>query len=208
MDMPEEKDVAEVVTCQAGEGGCPMAVIDVKAVAQQLRDVLADPELKRKLEEKLKKPLSFHSRFCAVVTGCPNACAQPQIRDFGVTGRAAIAFDESSCTECAMCEDACKEGAITLVDGMPRIDTARCIGCCDCVRACQTDALEVARPMCDVTAGGKLGRHPRLAESLGEFDTVEDVAECLRRVIQLLLSEGHKGERLGALLDRLAPSRP
>ena len=206
MSMPEEKEVAEVVTCRAGEDGCPMAVIDVKEVAQQLRDVLADPQLKKKLEEKLKKPFNFHSQFCAVVTGCPNACAQPQIRDFGVTGRAEIGVVESKCTECALCEAACKEGAITLVNGKPRIDPERCIGCCDCVRACQTDALEVAYPICEVTVGGKLGRHPRLAESVGEFESADEVAECLRRVIALLLAEGQKGERLGALLQRLAAS--
>jgi dissimilatory sulfite reductase (desulfoviridin) alpha/beta subunit len=204
METPKEKEVAEVVTCRAGEGGCPMAIIDVGAVAEQLAEALADPELKRKLEERLKKPFSFHSQFCAVVTGCPNSCAQPQIRDFGVTGRARISFDESLCTECAMCEDACAEGALTLVDGMPRIDHARCIGCCDCVRACQSDALEVGRPMCDVTVGGKLGRHPRLAESLGEFESAEEVVDCLRRTVELLLAEGRKGERLGALLERLA----
>lgn len=202
MDMPKEKEIAEVVTCRAGEDGCPMAVIDVAAVAEQLAEVLADPELKRRLEELLKKPFNFHSQFSAVVTGCPNACAQPQIRDFGVTGRACIGFIESLCTECGMCEPACKEGAITMRDGKPRIDESLCIGCGDCVRACQSDALEIAGPRYDVAVGGKLGRHARLAESLGEFETIDEMTDCFRRVIDLLLSEGRKGERLGALLDR------
>ena len=204
MDMPKEKEVAEVVTCRAGEGGCPMAVIDVGAVAGQLAEVLADPELKARLEERLKKQFNFHSQFCAVVTGCPNACAQPQIRDFGVTGRARIELDESLCSECGACADACKEGAISIVDGRPVIEESLCIGCCDCVRVCQSDALGEGRPRCEVTVGGKLGRHPRLAESVGEFDTADEVAECFRRVISLLLSEGQKGERLGALLERLS----
>jgi dissimilatory sulfite reductase (desulfoviridin) alpha/beta subunit len=56
----------------------------------------------------------------------------------------------------------------------------------------------------EVIVGGKLGRHPKLAESLGEFETIDEVVECLRRVIALLLSEGQKGERLGALLERLS----
>jgi dissimilatory sulfite reductase (desulfoviridin) alpha/beta subunit len=204
MEMPKEKEVVEVVTCRAGEGGCPMAVIDAKAVAEQLTEALSDPDLKRELEKRLKKPFNFHSQFCAVVTGCPNACAQPQIKDFGVIGRARIGFTEPLCTECAMCEAACKEGAITLVDGKPRIDDSLCIGCCDCVRACQSDALSVAGSEYEVTVGGKLGRHPRLAESLGKFDTGGEVAECLRRVVALLLEEGQKGERLGDLLRRLS----
>ena len=204
MEMPKEKEVAEVVTCRAGEGGCPMAMIDASAVAEQLGEVLADPELKDKLEKQLKKPFNFHSQFSAVVTGCPNACAQPQIKDFGVIGRARIGFAEPLCVECGMCEPACKEGAITLVDGKPSIDFSRCIGCGDCVRACQSDALEIAGVVYEVVVGGKLGRHPKLAESLGEFETIDEVVECLRRVTSLLVSEGRKGERLGALLERLS----
>lgn len=202
-EIPEEKDVAEVVTCRAGADGCPMAVIDVKAIAEKLAEVIEDPEIKRKLEEKLKKPFSFHAQFSAAVTGCPNACAQPQIKDFGVIGRARIALDESLCNECGMCLDACKEGAITLVDGKPQIDKARCIGCQDCVRSCQTDALSVAGKRCEVAVGGKLGRHPRLAVKHGEFESHEEVAGCLHHFIELLLEKGEKGERLGALLERL-----
>jgi dissimilatory sulfite reductase (desulfoviridin) alpha/beta subunit len=203
-EMPETKDVAEVVTCRAGAGGCPMAVIDVKAIAEKLAEALAEPELKRRLEELLAKPFNFHSQFCAAVTGCPNACAQPQIRDFGVIGRACIGFAESLCSECGLCEAACKENAITLVDGKPRIDETRCIGCSDCVRSCQTDALSVVGRRCEVTVGGKLGRHPRLAQSLGEFESIDEAVECLRRTLALLLTEGKKGERLGALLERLS----
>ena len=202
-EMPKTKDLTEVVTCRAGAGGCPMAVIDVEALAEKLSEVLDEPEYKRKLEEKLARPFAFHSQFCAAITGCPNACAQPQIRDFGVIGRARVSVDESLCNECGMCEDACKENAIALVDGRPHIDEARCIGCSDCVRSCQSDALSLGGRRHDVIVGGKLGRHPRLARSLGEFDTIEEAAECLRRAILLLLAEGRTGERLGALLERL-----
>jgi len=201
--MPEMKDVTEVVTCRAGKDGCPMAVIDVAVLADKLADILDEPETRRKLEEKLAGPFVFHSRFCAAVTGCPNACARPQIRDFGVIGRARVLLDESLCNECGMCEDACREDAIALIDGKPRIDETRCIGCSDCVRSCQSDALLVDGQRHEVIAGGKLGRHPRLARSLGEFETVEDAVECLRRAILLLLEEGRRGERFGALLERL-----
>ncbi|MBI4830234.1 MAG: 4Fe-4S binding protein [Candidatus Lindowbacteria bacterium] len=203
MKMPETKGVTEVVTCRAGAGGCPMAIIEVKTIAERLAGLLAHPEYKRELERKLAKPFNFHSQFCAAVTGCPNACAQPQVRDFGVIGRARIALAESLCSGCGLCEQACKEHAIEMVEGIPRIDHARCIGCSDCVRSCQNDALSVAGQRYEVTVGGKLGRHAKLAESLGEFETIDEVVECLRRAIELLIGEGEKGERLGALLERL-----
>lgn len=204
MKMPETKDVTEVVTCRAGINGCPMAIIDVKEIAARVAELLMRPEYKRELERKLAKPFNFHSQFCAAVTGCPNACAQPQIRDFGVIGRASIAFAEPLCSGCGFCANACKENAIEMVEELPRINAARCVGCSDCVRACQNDALSVAGKRYEVTVGGKLGRHAKLAESLGEFETVDEVVECLRRAIVLLLEEGEKGERLGAMLERLA----
>jgi dissimilatory sulfite reductase (desulfoviridin) alpha/beta subunit len=181
-----------------------MAIIDVKAVAEALAEVLAEPEYKHKLNEKLAKPFLFHSQFCVAVTGCPNACAQPQIKDFGVIGRAQIAFEESRCSGCGFCANACKENAITMTEGVPRFDRTRCIGCSDCVRSCQSDALSVGEQRYEVTVGGKLGRHPHMAESLGQFETVDEVVECLRKAIELLLANGIKGERLGALLERLS----
>jgi dissimilatory sulfite reductase (desulfoviridin) alpha/beta subunit len=209
MDMPEEKEVCEVLTCRAGQGGCSMAVIDAREIAERLEAILENPALKRRLDDLLKKPFNFHSQFCAVVTGCPNACAQPQIRDFGVIGRARIGFTMSLCSGCGMCEQACKEDALKLTDGAPHIDGRRCIGCSDCVRACQNDALAVIGARYEIIAGGKLGRHPRLAESLGEFETADEVAACLRRAIELLLAGADKGERLGALLERLEyPAKP
>lgn len=204
MNMPKEKDVTEVLTCRAGQGGCPMALIDAKAVAEKLAAVFKDPQYKQRLEERLAGTMKFHSQFCAVVTGCPNACAQPQIKDFGIIGRACIGFSEELCTGCGMCEHACKEGALALIDCVPHIDFSRCIGCSDCVRSCQYDALSLVGRKYEVIAGGKLGRHPRLAQSLGEFDTLDEAVNCLRRAIELLLAEGKKGERLGALLERLS----
>ncbi|RJP25866.1 MAG: hypothetical protein C4520_01565 [Candidatus Abyssobacteria bacterium SURF_5] len=203
MEMPKEKEVTEVITCRAGAMGCPMGVIDVKAVAERLQAVLDEPRFKQCLAELLEGPFKYHSQFCAAVSGCPNACIQPQIRDFGVIGRARIGFDESNCTGCGMCEEACKEGALVLVEGKPEIDSSRCIGCSDCVRACQSDALSVTGRKHEVIAGGKLGRHPRLAETLGEFEAVEEVVQQFRRMIEFLLSHARKGERLGALLDRM-----
>jgi dissimilatory sulfite reductase (desulfoviridin) alpha/beta subunit len=201
MEIPKEKDVTEVITCRAGQGGCPMAVVDAKAIADKMAAVLA--EYKSHLDDRLAGPLKFHSRFCAAATGCPNACAQPQIRDFGIIGRARIGFNESLCSGCGMCEQACKEGAIVMADGTPKIDASHCIGCCDCVRSCQSDALSITSRRYEVIVGGKLGRHPQLAESLGEYEAIEEVGECLRRTIQLLLHEGREGERLGMLLKRL-----
>jgi Ni,Fe-hydrogenase III small subunit/Pyruvate/2-oxoacid:ferredoxin oxidoreductase delta subunit len=51
-------------------------------------------------------------------------------------------IDASRCPEsCAACAEACPTGAITIVDGAPRIDLGRCLFCTDCVEACPEAAI-------------------------------------------------------------------
>ncbi|MDR1229916.1 MAG: 4Fe-4S dicluster domain-containing protein [Spirochaetaceae bacterium] len=49
------------------------------------------------------------------------------------------------CRHCenAACKQACTAGAITIADGMVKIDTAKCIGCKNCVVACPFGAVEI-----------------------------------------------------------------
>ncbi len=57
--------------------------------------------------------------------------------------------DETICTGCGACMDACPVEAIQLVAGRARIDDALCIDCGSCARACPQGAiraLEAAAP--------------------------------------------------------------
>ncbi|MBN2480567.1 MAG: 4Fe-4S binding protein [Bacteroidales bacterium] len=46
------------------------------------------------------------------------------------------------CDGCKRCLMACKEKAITMVEGKARIDPEKCKGCGDCVRSCRRQAIK------------------------------------------------------------------
>lgn len=45
------------------------------------------------------------------------------------------------CVGCAMCKDACKFGAITMVNNLPVIDREKCTGCMMCAETCPNGSL-------------------------------------------------------------------
>lgn len=166
------------------------------------------------------KPLLTHERFRIAISGCPNCCAQPQIRDFGLFARQEPALDTSLCIGCGACEAACEEDAITVGTGdtgetsgrdefalgRAIISMERCVGCGACIRVCPTDALSPARSGWTVLVGGKLGRHPRLAETVAEWTTDEEAAQLLAAAAEFFLREARPRERFGSLLERTGAS--
>jgi dissimilatory sulfite reductase (desulfoviridin) alpha/beta subunit len=105
------------------------------------------------------------------------------------------------------CVAACKEGAIRVVDAEPIIDWDLCARCGDCAAACPTGSLVVEKKGFTILVGGKLGRHPKLAEKLVELADEETVYEALSACIELIEEEGQRGERLGTLLERVGIER-
>jgi NAD(P)H-nitrite reductase large subunit len=56
----------------------------------------------------------------------------------------------------------------------------------------------------NLQAGGRLGRHPRLAQDVTRAAGLEEVAGRAATLLALRRQEGRPHERLGHLLDRLA----
>ena len=187
----------------AGAVGCPRSLIPVREMAEQLAQELADSGFAEFLEQGLAgRPLLSHHRFQVAVAGCPNACSQPQIRDFGVIGRARVEVDAARCTGCLKCVKACHEDAITVTERVPGVDHDRCLGCGDCIRVCPSEALTFGKPAHEVVVGGKLGRHPRLAHREGLLSDLAEVTAAQHRVLDALLRHGKPGERVGTLIER------
>lgn len=145
--------------------------------------------------------IRHHHQFKIAVSGCPNGCAQPHIADFGLIATAKIHLDPDLCKECGLCITACREQALNL--GPPiTLDAKACLGCLACVRVCSTQALTSPEALYRVVLGGKLGRHPRLAHELGEFN-VPQVLVILEKTLALYMQHYRPRLRLGELVEHL-----
>lgn len=58
-----------------------------------------------------------------------------------------LTIEVDRCDGCGACVEVCPEGAISVVDGVARIDSASCSECEVCVPACPNGAIQVARPV-------------------------------------------------------------
>jgi dissimilatory sulfite reductase (desulfoviridin) alpha/beta subunit len=185
-----------------GAAGCPRALIAVRDVAEEVaRRIIASGFPEFLAQGMAGRPILSHHRFQAAVAGCPNACSQPQICDFGIIGTTEVRTDATLCDACLGCVAACREGAMRLRHGEPRMIADRCIECGDCARACLTGALALGRRGYLVLAGGKLGRRPRLADTVARVDAPNTALQKLDRALGTLL-RSRPGARLGDIMER------
>lgn len=202
--MEEEVKGFQVETC-FGPGGCPNRAVISEELPANLEERLARRDLKTFLKERVKGPLKMHHEFRVSLSDCPNACSRPQIVDLGFIGACVPRVTEEPCTECGVCIEACREKAIVMSDGGPSVDDARCLYCGQCIRVCPSGTLEEGKKGYRVLVGGKLGRHPSLAEELpGIYDEAEAL-NILDRCLDLHQGECRKGERFGEILERIGP---
>lgn len=191
-------------TCRAGQSGCPNSLYDVKGLAEKIKIKAQEGHFSERLEQKY--PITgntlYHHRFQACLAGCPNACSQPQIKDFGLIGQRKPDVSEEVCIQCMKCVEACLENAIEVMEAGPVFDYSKCISCGQCQLACPTGTIIIDSQGLRVMAGGKLGRHPKLAENIAEFAAETEALVILENLIELFLKEGKEGERVGALLER------
>ncbi len=181
---------------------CPNRVVDLDKLETKLRQVMVEKDFNTRLGSRVEsaKPM-HHQMFHIALAGCPNSCSQPQIKDFGVQGQSVPELN-GDCKQCEACIEACPEGAVSLGRRGVLINTGKCLNCGQCIRACPTGALVEGDVGCRVLAGGKLGRHPRLASELAPIASENEVADNLAQCIEFFLNEGRPGERFGSLLER------
>ena len=191
-----------VRTCAAD---CRLNLGNTERVAQKLVQMLESwrEELDAHFEAQLgKRPLLAHHRLRVAVAGCPNACSEPQICDFGLIGAAIVGSGAGECTRCNRCAMVCREEAICVGEDGVEIDPARCVRCGTCAAVCPAEAMAIQDRGYKVILGGKLGRHPRLATTWIPFCSEEEAYQAFEDAIAFWMAHRQNGERLGSIIER------
>ena len=201
--MEDEVKGYAVETC-FGPSGCPNRAVAWDETAARLDDILAGKDLKKYLKEKVGDDLKFHHEFRVAVADCPNCCSRPQIYDIGVVGASKPKITEEPCSLCGTCVEVCPDGAVRLEDGMnaPEIDFGKCLACGKCVRACPTGTLAEETSGYRVLVGGKLGRHPHLADELPGIHPLEETLGIVEKCVDFYKAHCKKGERFGEVIQK------
>lgn len=200
--MGEEVKGYQLETC-FGAGGCPNRAINSDRLLERVEEILKKAKILEFLEERVEGNLRHHHEFRVAISDCPNACSQPQIRDMGIIGASEPSVTSEPCSLCHACEECCKENAVVVQDSgqSPVINVDRCVRCGQCVAVCPTGTLALGRKGYRVLLGGKLGRHPRLAEELPEIYSEDEVILILAQCIDFYKRKSKHGERFAEIFD-------
>ncbi len=198
----ETREGYAVETCFGG-AGCKNALTDSAPLLRRVEDLLRKADLTSFLREKVGGPLKHHHQFRVAFSECPNACSRIHIADFGVHGRIRLEVEPGLCSFCESCLEVCEEEALRLTEAGPVVEETRCVACGACTRICPTGALREGERGYRILVGGKLGRRPRLATEILPLAREEEVLRILERVLRIYREENRRGERLGAIIERL-----
>lgn len=194
----------EIQPCRAANG-CPNSVGDVAGARTRVDKLLCQMgavDMVRRKAGRQKGPLLVHHRLKISLSGCANSCSQPQIADAGLIAQLRPLLEPEECDLCGACVAVCREDALALGGEAVAIDRSACLSCGACVRACPTGALR-GEPGWRVLAGGRLGRHPRLASELAAGVPLDEACALVERVVRVWDEQGIPGERVGTTLERL-----
>ncbi|MBM2833405.1 MAG: asrC 1 [Candidatus Brocadiaceae bacterium] len=157
----------QVKSCRGAEVNCPFLITDSGILSEKLRNRLEELHFTEKLIDKVEGQILPHHSMKLAVSGCPNSCSMPQIKDFGVHAVEPVSVDpDCKCIECMKCVEACREDAIIVENGNVTIDKEKCVHCGLCARVCPTGTIKAEEKRYRVMIGGKVGRHPRFALDL------------------------------------------
>lgn len=184
--------------------GCPLTLCDVEEIGKKIKEKIVEEKLEEFLSSKIKVALSHH-RFKVSIAGCPNACSEPQIKDFGIIAKSIVKVIEQGCVGCLKCVNACRENCIEVkkIENKKysvKIDYEKCVGCGDCVIACNKLAIIGENVLNRVLIGGKLGRHPHLAIEVSicnDEKTLKILENCIKLVKE------NNGERVGNIVGKI-----
>jgi Pyruvate/2-oxoacid:ferredoxin oxidoreductase delta subunit len=198
----DENALYHVDTCFTKYGENSQLVrSSLKEMMKSIVAIMQEENLTEIMADLATTALHGASRFNVGMTGCPNCCVNPYMKDFGIIMQHQVDITDEECTQCGSCLTMCVDNAIRLTDEGPVIDYDICSKCELCARDCPTGKLVVNKRGFRVIAGGAGGRHPSLAVTVEDFTTEERVHTILRKAIGLLRN-ARPGETMKNIIDR------
>ncbi len=157
----------ELEFCKGIGQGCKNALLTMPELINAMEKLYKSSYWTKKFPSNSAKQ-KVHELLKIGISACPNACAKSQIKDIGIIVRAEIRFDPTLCDGCFICIDTCADGALTFTPPSYDLiyDNKNCVGCGKCTQTCPSHALSMPSIYFDLMLGGRLGRHPRFAESI------------------------------------------
>jgi len=201
-NMSSEIKGFQLDTC-FGSVGCSNRAVESNSLFNSLENMLAKEDILNFLKQNIGDNIKFHHELRVTLADCPNACSQPQIKDIGIIGANIPKITENECKLCGQCVDICKENAITMNEKecMPKIDHDLCIKCGQCIKECPTGTIFGEKAGFRVLLGGKLGRHPRLAEELPGIFSEDEILKIVQKCIDYYKKNSKNGARFADIYN-------
>ena len=185
-----------IESCHNKLSNCPNVLMDTDAWRQAVEDWAQRENISEKLRARVNDDkVYYHHKLRISIAGCPNGCSRPQIADLALVGAVRPEVSFADCTVCGACADACPDSAITVEGAPPMFDRSLCRGCNKCRDICPNDCIELSEPFMRVLAGGRLGRHPHLADDVGSVQSPDEFVRILDIVVNDYLDNAQPGER-------------
>ena len=173
----------------------------LKEMMRSITTIMKEENVTELMADLATVALHGASRFTVGMTGCPNCCVSPYLKDFGLIMLHRVDITDSECTRCGSCLTMCVDSAIRLADDGPVIDRTKCAQCELCARDCPTGKLVVNERGFRVIAGGGSGRQPTIAVTVEDFTSKERVEQILKNAIAKL-RKAQPGETLKTIIKR------
>ena len=191
----------QIKACRGAEVNCPFLIKDSNVLANKLKDRLEELKFTENLIRKVEGHILPHHTMKLAVSGCPNSCSMPQIKDFGVHAVEPVSVDpDCACISCMKCVETCREDAITIKDGQVTIDKEKCVHCGLCAQVCPTGSIKAEEKRYRVMIGGKVGRHPKFALDLLPQASEPAAVRALDVCVDMILSN-KKEHRFRTLIE-------
>ncbi|WP_371379344.1 4Fe-4S binding protein [Sporomusa aerivorans] len=179
--------IMTVIACP-GKALCRRGLGDTADLAAQLNAGMVGQELAGKTK--------------IAVSGCPSACAKPQINDIGLHGVILPAVT-GNCSLCNLCGQNCNSQAIEVRENNLSIDRDKCAGCGQCVKHCPHQALTAQKQGFAVYVGGKIGKKPLLGVKVFAVIPEQDALGYVQAILNAYRQLSLQGERIGDVIQRI-----